>query len=190
MKIFFLILGTVWIGLYAPFVNAQPVGSATLVPSVTCTEKACPPETPCCNSCQFNGWVIREAHLKAVSENSDKPLPACEPDGCGVCPFLLKVQGKQDHPTFSTVFYVTEWSKIDNDREEGSYRPWVSPRTNLPVDPQVSEEERKKAIDEWMKDMKKQSDANMEKLKKENPEQYQKLEQFMNMLKTAVPKEE
>ncbi len=153
-----------------------------LIPSATCTEKACPPQDPCCNSCQFQGWFDREFNVKAVSKDPAKPLPTCDLDGCGVCPFMLQAKGKPDNFKKPKVLYVTKWSKVDNaEKDDPQEFPVFS------TSPQMSEEERKKAVDDWMKDMKKQSDANMEKLKKENPEQYQKLEQFMNMLKNAAP---
>lgn len=156
----------------------------SLIASAFCTQKGCPPEDQCCNSCQFEGWYDREFNVKAVSRDPGNPLPVCVPDGCGVCPFMLQAKGEPDNIEKPQKFYVSEWAKVDN--SFAYHGPKQKDSEALPAS-QVSEEERKKAVEDWMKDLKVQSDANMEKLKKEDPQQYQKIEQFMKMLKSAAP---
>ena len=175
-----------------------------LVPSAACTKKICHPIEPCCNTCQFQGWFDKEFNVQAVSKDLANPLPACQPDGCGACPFTLKVKGYPDNFKKPKKLFVMEWTKAgeavpyqDPDQPGWCATPSSSASQQenpsvIPVFPgqggssQLNDEERKKAVETWMKDLKAQSDANMEKLKKENPEQYQQLQKFMDMLKNAA----
>lgn len=180
MKIFLIL--AVLLGLSGSASAVSP--EYTLIASAFCTKKGCPPEDPCCNNCEFDGWFDREFNVKAVSRDPGSPLPMCVPDGCGACPFMLQAKGEPDNIEKPQKFYVSEWVKVDNSL--AYHGPKQEDLETLPA-PQVSEEERKKAVEDWMKDLKTQSDANMEKLKKEDPQQYQKIEQFLKMLQSAAP---
>ncbi len=143
----------------------------TLMPSVTCTEMACSKDNPCCNQCQFQGWTEVETHV--VAQSKKEALPACVPDGCGKCSFLLKAKGYLGQKNKQDIIYVKTWEKLENSLV-------VEP---LPkIENAASEAERKEAIEKWMKDLKKQSDENMEKLRRENPEQYEKMQELMKAL--------
>jgi hypothetical protein len=70
-----------------------------------CTEEVCPETDPCCHSCAAGEWrTVQASHAVARVLG---PLPVCEVDGCGRCPFALAAWGRMEGDDF----VVTRWSK-------------------------------------------------------------------------------
>ena len=84
--------------------------SMALLPAARCTMMACGSSNPCCNTCGFMGWSAQGSTgaLNAVPSEGVDPLPACEVDGCGRCPWLLLVDGEEEAGTF----VVTSWKRF------------------------------------------------------------------------------
>src|SRR3989338_78083 len=149
--------------------------SFTLTPTAICTEMGCPADAPCCNTCSFNGWSVKE--LGVIAQSLERPFPLCVPDGCGQCSFTIQVTGHADNPQKPNVFYVTQWSQIGGQPATPAMPIELAPQAQ---NAEVSEEERQRAMQNWLQQLQQQSNTNMETLKKENPQQYQQMQNFLN----------
>ena len=170
----------------------QPPDNKTyyLIPSAVCTEMGCSSENPCCNTCQMKGWFEKE--FRVIAKSLAEPLPDCFPDGCGACVFFLKAKGYPDNPQKPSVFFVTEWSKWDNSllyrgpkqSEETGDMPTVGQgQDNRQA---VNKEESRKAVENWTKNLKRQSDEDISRLKRENSEQFRKMKEILDLLTDAA----
>lgn len=76
-----------------------------------CTKERCFPEDPCCHSCTHVSWTVvgSNSSLEARIEPGVEPLPICELDGCGECPYELEAEGEEQ----DGVFRVTAWSRAE-----------------------------------------------------------------------------
>jgi len=96
-------------GLFIVSAHEQTEATA-LRPMGRCTMMACGSANPCCNSCAFMGWSApgSTGTIGATAAKQADPLPDCELDGCGRCPWLLLVGGEEEAGTF----VVRSWERI------------------------------------------------------------------------------
>ena len=88
-----------------PEVAPQPdTGETVLEPSIVCTAMACAAEKPCCNSCGFQNWIGPSG---GAVRSAGEPLPQCEVDGCGRCPFVIYARGERQ----GDEFVVNSWRR-------------------------------------------------------------------------------
>lgn len=70
----------------------QPAGDEeVLTANSVCTAMACADDNPCCNSCNFQYWMLAGG---ARARSTGEPLPQCQVDGCGRCGFFVMARGQ------------------------------------------------------------------------------------------------